>query len=692
MDPSWTEQDVRNLDISVSEKEWVRTVKEKLRNLLGLRDDAMKDSKYLAETLDVKRKEATQHSKELESDTEMFSETKSGSLQELEDDLKKAMQLNRQYSQEKLKNEWLYQQLDDYASFSSKKNNRVTIFGVCIAIAILCFVGMFYTGQTLFFSISASIIFLFIVGMLFGINSRSNRSSDNIKKQREKKLRQDIERSNETIAELQGKIDGLASRLGMKEVSERTLEERLASIEQQRHKHEEWKLLQQRADESQRAVELAQMEWLKNEERLKQATLTLDECLALWRDELSKRNIRSSLTPDGVLDLFQFADQAKKLLEAKANALHRRQTIEQEWGTYTEESAEICIFFGQPWNEKEWDRSLYSVQSNLAELVQRSTEENRLIDKKSNVLEEECKVTNRRTLIDQYLHHLLHEADCEDEEMFRTRARQYEEYSMSEKEMATRKRELELLAHSPQELEQINNYLRSMDLDAIRYEINHIKDDIVKMKQTIEEETRAVGKTEQQMKVIANRGDVADILQRRENYVAKLRQDVRKWGTLALCEHLCKKARETYEKERQPNVIRLASEYFKQITEGKYERVVASMEEKKLFVEQPNGIRLEPHLLSRGTAEQLYLSMRFALAREYSRQVAMPLIMDDVFVNFDRKRLRQVIRTIANVSSHHQILFFSCHPHVTEMMREEMANVEHIVIMEDRTRTNPAYV
>ncbi|MEX2104421.1 MAG: hypothetical protein WD907_03705, partial [Bacilli bacterium] len=641
---------------------------------------------------DVKTKEATLHAKALESETEFFSESNSVSLQEQEGDLKKAMQLNRQFSQEILKNEWIHQQLDDYASFSSKKNNRVTIFSVCIAIALLCFALLFYTGPSLLFSIVASLVILFIVGILYGFVIQSNHSSDNIKKQREKKLRQDIEGSNEAIAELKGKIDGVASRLGMKEVSERTVEERLASIEQQRHKHEGWKLLQQREDESQRAVVLAQMEWQKNEERLKQATLTLDECLALWRDDLSKRNVRSSLTPDGVFDLFHLADQAKKLLEGKANVLHKRQTIVEEWGTYTEESAAMSAVFEQRWNEEEWDRCLYSIQSTIDELTQRSTDGNRLIDKKASMLEEECKVTNRLILIEQSIHYLLHEADCEDEEVFRIRARQYEEYSMSEKEIATRKRELELMAHSPQELEQINNYLQTMDLETIHSEIISLKDDIMNMKQTIEEETRSVGKTEQQMKVIANRGDVADILQQRENYVAKLRQDVRKWGTLAICEHLCKKARETYEKERQPNVIRLASDYFKQITEGKYERVVAGMEEKKLFVEQPNGVRLEPHLLSRGTAEQLYLSMRFALAREYSRQVTMPLIMDDVFVNFDRKRLRQVIRTISNVSSHHQILFFSCHPHVTEMMREELADVEHIVIKEDRMRTNPAFV
>ena len=40
--------------------------------------------------------------------------------------------------------------------------------------------------------------------------------------------------------------------------------------------------------------------------------------------------------------------------------------------------------------------------------------------------------------------------------------------------------------------------------------------------------------------------------------------------------------------------------------------------------------------MSRGTREQLYLAMRFGLIEEYeARSEPLPIIMDDVFVNFD---------------------------------------------------------
>lgn len=71
--------------------------------------------------------------------------------------------------------------------------------------------------------------------------------------------------------------------------------------------------------------------------------------------------------------------------------------------------------------------------------------------------------------------------------------------------------------------------------------------------------------------------------------------------------------------------------------------------------------------MSRGTAEQLYLAMRFGLIGEYSRRApSLPLVLDDVVVNFDPGRLSSTLRVIGQVAQKHQILLFTCHPHVVE--------------------------
>ena len=111
--------------------------------------------------------------------------------------------------------------------------------------------------------------------------------------------------------------------------------------------------------------------------------------------------------------------------------------------------------------------------------------------------------------------------------------------------------------------------------------------------------------------------------------------------------------RKVYETERQPEVLRQASSFFNVMTEGRYVRVIAPLDGGDIQVERADGVRLAPQLLSRGTAEQLYLAMRFALVREYATHVdPLPVVFDDIFVNFDPGRSRTSLKSAAGVVRH----------------------------------------
>jgi uncharacterized protein YhaN len=81
--------------------------------------------------------------------------------------------------------------------------------------------------------------------------------------------------------------------------------------------------------------------------------------------------------------------------------------------------------------------------------------------------------------------------------------------------------------------------------------------------------------------------------------------------------------------------------------------------------------RKEVGQLSRGTAEQLYLSLRFGFIREFSKTTeSLPIIMDEILVNFDPRRARATAETIIELSKEQQILFFTCHPQMAGLFRE----------------------
>ena len=82
------------------------------------------------------------------------------------------------------------------------------------------------------------------------------------------------------------------------------------------------------------------------------------------------------------------------------------------------------------------------------------------------------------------------------------------------------------------------------------------------------------------------------------------------------------------------------------------------------------GRRKDADDLSRGSMEQLYLAIRFGyIAAESAGLEPLPILMDDVLVNFDPTRATAAAAGILQMAESRQILFFTCHPTVVEMFR-----------------------
>ena len=107
-------------------------------------------------------------------------------------------------------------------------------------------------------------------------------------------------------------------------------------------------------------------------------------------------------------------------------------------------------------------------------------------------------------------------------------------------------------------------------------------------------------------------------------------------------------------------------------------RVVQEGGEGELAVLDRRGGRKRLPELSRGTAEQLYLCLRLGLVAFFARQSGpVPLVMDDVLVNFDPRRARAMARVLTTFSREHgvQVLLFTCHPGTRDLLREADSQV-----------------
>lgn len=158
----------------------------------------------------------------------------------------------------------------------------------------------------------------------------------------------------------------------------------------------------------------------------------------------------------------------------------------------------------------------------------------------------------------------------------------------------------------------------------------------------------------------------------------------RRWRLLAVTGLMLEAIRQIYETERQPETLSEASTYLIRLSEGRYQRIWTPLSEDILRIDTATGESLPLDVLSQGTREAVFLSLRLALAAAYARRGALlPLVLDDVLVNLDVRRARMAAEVLRDFASQgHQMLLFTCHHHIFRIFQAAHAEVRMLPVRE----------
>ncbi len=108
-----------------------------------------------------------------------------------------------------------------------------------------------------------------------------------------------------------------------------------------------------------------------------------------------------------------------------------------------------------------------------------------------------------------------------------------------------------------------------------------------------------------------------------------------------------------------------SSKYIGRMTAGRYSRMDLSEDLSPLLYSESRGGPIdalqERGLLSTGTADQVLLAVRLAVADLMSQGKCPPVIMDDPFVHFDPARRQAGIEALKQISGAYQVIVFTCH-------------------------------
>ena len=267
---------------------------------------------------------------------------------------------------------------------------------------------------------------------------------------------------------------------------------------------------------------------------------------------------------------------------------------------------------------------------------------------------------------------LLAAAGTVDEEAFRRRATECEARRNLEGQIRQIEIRLRQLAGGGDAVAVLGEELGRTTPESLASEAGQLEG-VIRAKE--EEKTDAAdkrGQLRQQLEQLESSEEISRLRLEERTLVADFQSQAEEWSVLKIAAHLIEKAREKYERERRPTVLKEAERFFARFTTGNYTEIRTPAANSIMAI-APNGTAKDAGQLqlSRGTAEQLYLSLRFGFVREFvGRSEPLPLVFDDILVNFDPARARATAAAIRDLSESLQIFLFTCHPTTVQLIRE----------------------
>ncbi len=414
--------------------------------------------------------------------------------------------------------------------------------------------------------------------------------------------------------------------------------------------------------------------------RLDEADDALKRAKSRWKKTLNSVGLPSTLSPS---DVKRLGEHTKETTVLQTQLTSRQEEMLQRKRERTELVQRIAELSQQVGLELTTD----DPQAQLAQLAAAVTSQREMVERRRRLQREDRElkrqyVTTGKSLreLETRLESLFEECEVDSDEELRELAANLE----TQAELCLRRDDLSqhiasaVSDHCTQDeigeqIEELTKTQLEQKHESLVARLHRSQTDLTKL-----HERR--GQCTQEMRTLGDDRTIAEVKLELGCVQRQMERACSRWRMLTAMENTLETVRDTYESDRQPETLSEASQYLGALTEGKYMRIWTPLSENTLRVDDERGVALPLDVLSRGTREAVFLSLRLALVTAYARRgIILPVVLDDVLVNLDAARARAAVRVLRDfANSGYQVLFFTCHEHMVTFFQDADVEVRQL--------------
>lgn len=316
--------------------------------------------------------------------------------------------------------------------------------------------------------------------------------------------------------------------------------------------------------------------------------------------------------------------------------------------------------------------SIYEIATELKRRLKKELEKQVVFkEKRTKIieLEDECQqLSVEQTRLQKRMNELLHEAQVDNLDQYY----KVGEKASQRKQLSNRLKELTRLIDQ-HTIESILKYFPGLSTRGEgESKLQQCKIQLADVRQQMEACQSRLAEVKHEMNILEEGGTYSNILHQFRQQLAVFNDEAKVWARYAIAQDLLIKTIDCYKRDRLPKVLEKAGGYLQHLTNEEYQNIVINDEKDHLIIIRKDYAQFHPKELSQATAEQVYVSMRLALATTLGKQSRRyPIIIDDSFVNFDASRVNQMIDLLHEIALEHQVIFFTCHHHIASQFNNK---------------------
>lgn len=187
-----------------------------------------------------------------------------------------------------------------------------------------------------------------------------------------------------------------------------------------------------------------------------------------------------------------------------------------------------------------------------------------------------------------------------------------------------------------------------------------------------------------ELKTVEAKTGAYTLIAEREILKSQCLELAREFARLTLAKIVLEKTIKNYREANEDPLLKSACAFLKTMTNNSFvgftpeeadgEKNLALIRDNSAtvpFRAKDIGFEIGANALSDGTSDQLFLALRLAAIEQHLSKLSqpVPVILDDILVNFDDERAKAALDCLAKLSEKTQVIMFTHHQHLEELIQ-----------------------